>query len=171
MEHAIDFGILSLVEDDPEIVSRTIVNDQIYLVGARQSDIRHMASISLFDAAALPVIRPYNATVVAKRTDLRLAKSGRTQNVAVRTSASLMLELADLGLGYVMMPGCALPCRGYDLAQVPIEDVTITWTASTLRTRPPSAAVRAFEEILGNVISARAATGEWPDCRLIEGAF
>jgi hypothetical protein len=74
-------------------------------------------------------------------------------------------------LGYVMMPGCALPCRGYDLAQVPIEDVTITWTASTLRTRPPSAAVRAFEEILGNVISARAATGEWPDCRLIEGAF
>src|SRR3546814_11630633 len=87
------------------------------------------------DLSERPTIRQYNATVVAKRTDQRLARLGRSQNVVIKTSASMMLELAELGLGYVVMTGCAMGSRRYEMEAVPIAEISVTWTNSTLRTQ------------------------------------
>jgi LysR family nitrogen assimilation transcriptional regulator len=167
----IDFGVLSTIEDDAEIESRPIAHDKLYLFGPKGSGLAQLGSISYSELADWPAIRQHNATVAAKRTDQRMARSGRTQNVLVKTSSSLMLELADLGLGYVAMAGCALGSRRYDMESAPIADHSVTWTMSTLRTRPPSAAVKAFETVLGKAVRRRASSGEWPGVTLVEGAF
>lgn len=167
----IDFAVLTMVEDDPEIDSRPIAHDRAYLFGPKGCDLADLDEISLAELAARPTIRQYNATVVAKRTDQRLARLGREQNVVIKTSASMMLELVELGLGYVVMTGCAMVSRRYDMEAVPIADLSVTWTMSTLRTHPKSAAVNAFEDLLRQVIRARVAADEWPGVTLIEGAL
>src|SRR3546814_18297934 len=100
------------------------------------------------DLSERPTIRQYNATVVAKRTDQRLARLGRSQNVVIKTSASMMLELAELGLGYVVLTGCAMGSRRYDMEAFPIAELSVTWTIRTLRTHPKTAPVKLFAQIL-----------------------
>src|SRR3546814_12646003 len=82
-----------------------------------------------------------------------------------------MLELAELGLGYVVMTGCAMGSRRYEMEAVPIAELSVTWTISTLRTHPKTAAVNAFEALLRQVIRARVDAGEWPGVTPIEGAL
>src|SRR3546814_15951991 len=84
----------------------------------------------------------YNATVVAKRTDQRLARLGRSQNVVIKTSASMMLELAELGLGYVVMTGCAMGSRRYEMEAVPIAELSVTWTIRSEERRVGKECVR-----------------------------
>lgn len=167
----IDFAVLTMVEDDPEIESRPVVHDRLYLVGARGSGLAELDEISLTDFAQRPIIRQHNATVVVKRLNQRLARYGMSQEPVIRTSASMMLELAELGLGFVPMPGCAMGSRRYDLESTAIADMSVTWTMSRLRTRPPTAAVAAFEALLREAILARAASGVWPGVTLVEGAL
>ncbi|WP_166459381.1 LysR family transcriptional regulator [Amycolatopsis pithecellobii] len=164
----IDFAVLTTVEDDAEIESRPVVRDRMYLLGPKGSGLAELDDISLADLADRPTIRQYNATVAAKRNDQRLARVGRSQNVLIKTSSSMMLELADLGLGFVAMAGCAMGSRRYDMEAVPIADRAVTWTMSRLRTRPPTAAMKAFEAILAEVVRARVVGGEWPGAVLLD---
>ncbi len=167
----IDLSVLTMVEDDPEIESRPIANDRLYLLGAKGSGLAELDEISLADFAKRPIIRQHNATVVAKRLNQRLSRIGLSQNEALKTSASMMLGLAELGVGFVAMPGCAMDSRRYDLEAVPIADMSVTWTMSTLRTRPSTAATIAFEALVYQAIRTRVAAKEWPGVKLIAGAF
>ncbi|WP_157219550.1 LysR family transcriptional regulator [Flavisphingomonas formosensis] len=166
----LDFAVLTMVEDDPEIDSSPVANDAAFLFGPKGCGLAELNEISMADLAEQPTIRQYNATVVAKRTDQRLAKLGRSQNVVIKTSASMMLELSELGLGYVVMTGCAMGSKRYELEAVAIADLSVTWTISTLRMHPKTAAVNAFEALLRQAIRARVDAGGWPGVTLIEGA-
>ncbi|HEY0940008.1 MAG TPA: LysR family transcriptional regulator [Steroidobacter sp.] len=170
-ERYIDFAVLTMVEDSPEIDSRPIVHDRIYLLGAKGSGLAQMKEVPLAELAARPIIHQHNATVVVKRLNQRLTRFGREQNVVVKSTASMMLELAELGVGFVAMPGCALSSRRYELETAPITNFSITWTVSTLRTRPSSAAVKAYETLLRQAIRTRMSSGEWPGGTLVKGAF
>src|SRR3546814_497669 len=167
----LDFAVLTMVEDDPEIDSSPVAHDAAYLFGPKGCGLAELKEISMADLSERPTIRQYNATVVAKRTDQRLARLGRSQNVVIKTSASMILELAELGLGYVVMTGCAMGSRRYEMEAVPIAELSVTWTISTLRTHPKTAAVNAFEALLRQVIRARVDAGEWPGVTLVEGAL
>ncbi|QSE86722.1 LysR family transcriptional regulator [Rhodococcus koreensis] len=167
----IDFAVLTTNENDQEVAARPIVHDRVYLFGQKGSGLAELDEISLADLAERPTIRQHNAVVASKRTDQRLARFGRSQNVLVNTSSSMMLELADLGLGYVVMAGCATGSRRYEMETVPIVDHSITWTIGTLRTRPVTAAMTAFEALLTAEIRERAASGEWPGVVLIEAGL
>src|SRR3546814_5864697 len=75
-------------------------------------------------------------------TDQRLARLGRSQNVVIKTSASMMLELAELGLGYVVMTGCAMGSRRYEMEAVPIAELSVTWTIRSEERRVGKECVR-----------------------------
>lgn len=167
----IDFAVLTMVEDDSEIDSRPVAHDRTYLFGPKGSGLADLEEISLAELAERPTIRQYNATVVARRTDQRLARLGKSQNVVIKTSASMMLELAELGLGYVVMTGCAMHSQRFEMEAVPIADLSVTWTLSTLRNHPKTAAVEAFEALLRDVIRDRVDGGDWPGVTMIEGAL
>lgn len=167
----IDFAVLTMIEDDPEIDSRPIVHDRIYLLGAKGSGLAELEEVPLADLATRPIVQQLNATVVLKRLNQRLSRLGLSQTPVIKTSAPMMLELVSLGLGFVAMPGCAMGSRRYDLEAAPITDLSITWTMSTLRTHPATAAMNAFETLLSKAIRERVAAGEWPGATLIEGAL
>lgn len=167
----IDLAVLSTIEDDAEIESRPVVHDRLYLFGPKGSGLAELGVITYAELAERPAIRQHNATVAARRVDQRIARSGHSQNVLIKTSSSMMLELAELGLGYVAMAGCAVGSRRYDMETVPIADHSVTWTMSRLRTRPVTAAMSAFESVLGKAVRRRAASGEWPGVTLVEGGF
>jgi LysR family transcriptional regulator, nitrogen assimilation regulatory protein len=167
----LDFAVLATIENDPEIDSRPAVHDPMYLFGPHGSGLTELGTITLADLAEWPTIRQHNATAAAKRTDQLLARVGRSQNVLIKTSSSMLLELADLVHGFVTMPGCAMGSRRYDMEAVPITDHSVTWTVARLRTHPPTAAMKAFAGVLGQVVHARAAEGRWPGVTLVESAF
>ena len=167
----LDVAVLTAIENAPEIDARPIARDRVYLFGPKGSGLDDLSDISLADLADRPTIRQHNATVASRRTDQRLARFGRSQNVLVSTSSSMMLELADLGLGYVAMGGCAIGSRRYDMEKVLISDHSITWTLGKVRARPVTASMRAFESLLGRAMRKRVAAGEWPGAELVEGAF
>jgi DNA-binding transcriptional LysR family regulator len=143
----------------------------MYLFGPKGSGLAALGEVSLSELAQRPTIRQHNATVASRRIDQALAHFGQSQNVLVSTSSSMMLELADLGLGVVAMAGCALGSRRYDMEAVPIADHSVTWTAAKLRTRPSTAAIEAFRSMLGKAVRARAAGGEWPGVELFDGTI
>jgi LysR family nitrogen assimilation transcriptional regulator len=163
----LDFAVLTTHEHDPDVESRPIARDQMFLFGAKGSGLGDLHEISLSDFAQLPNIRQHNSTVAAKDINQVLAHFGQSQNVLVSTSSSMMLELADLGLGYVAIAGCAVGSRRYDMEAVPIIDHTVTWTVARLRSRPVTAAIEAFQNILDDAIRARVAAGDWHDVELI----
>src|SRR3546814_5432040 len=109
----LDFAVLTMVEDDPEIDSSPVAHDAAYLFGPKGCGLAELKEISMADLSERSAISQYNATVAAKRTDQRLARLGRSPNVAITTSASMMLDLAELGLGYVVKPGCAMGSQRY----------------------------------------------------------
>lgn len=168
--HYIDFAVLTMIEDDPEIDSRPIVHDRLYLLGARGSGLEQLDEVPIADLAVRPMIHQHNATVSVKRLTQRLSRLGLSQNAVIKTSSSMMLELAELGLGFVAMAGCGMGSRHYDLESVPIADFSVTWTISKLRNHPTTAAINAFEGFLRQVILDRVSAGEWPGVTLIEGA-
>src|SRR3546814_20512146 len=113
--------------DDPEIDSSPVAHDAAYLFGPKGCGLAELKEISMADLSERPTIRQYNATVVAKRTEQRLARLGRSPNVVIKTSAAMMLELAELGLGYFVMTGCTMGYRSYEMAAVPNGASPGTW--------------------------------------------
>src|SRR3546814_20092878 len=80
------------------------------------------------ELAHRPIIRQHNATVSLKRMSQKLSRHGLAVNTVIQTSSSMLLDLVEAGLGYVVMPGCALPLRGNNVQAVRIEGLTTVWT-------------------------------------------
>src|SRR3546814_20114037 len=71
----------------------------------------------------------------------KLSRHGLAVNTVIQTSSSMLLDLVEAGLGYVVMPGCALTLRGHNVQAVRIEGLTTVWTFGRLKTRPRPAAM------------------------------
>src|SRR3546814_14593225 len=65
----LDFAVLTMVEDDPEIDSSPVAHDAAYLFGPKGCGLAELKEISMADLSERPTLRQYNATVVAKRTE------------------------------------------------------------------------------------------------------
>src|SRR3546814_6326660 len=107
------------------------------------------------ELAHRPIIRQHNATVSLKRMSQELSRHGLAVNTVIQTSSSMLLDLVEAGLGYVVMPGCALTLRGHNVQAVRIEGLTTVWTFGRLKTRPRTAAIDVFDTLLRDRKSTR----------------
>src|SRR3546814_20302142 len=82
----LDFAVLTMVEDDPEIDSSPVAHDAVYLFGHKGCGLAELTEISMAYLSERTTIRQYNATVVAKRTDKRPERLARTQNAVIKIS-------------------------------------------------------------------------------------
>jgi LysR family nitrogen assimilation transcriptional regulator len=77
---------------------------------------------------------------------------------------SLCLELARRGLGYTVMPYCALHGQleeGSALSAAPIDKLSVTWALHVNRAREHAVVVRSLASALRNFISDQLKSGEW----------
>lgn len=166
----IDAAVLTMIESDPEIESRPIVHDKMYLFGQMDSDLGKYSEISLAELSRRPMIRPHNATMALKRMGQRLARHGLLSgDTVIETSASLMLDLVEKGLGFAAMPGLALTLNHGNVRAVPIAGLTHVWTFGRLKTRPRTAAVDAYEALLKETVKAKVASGELKSATVVHG--
>ena len=166
--HYIDAAVLTMLEDDPEIETRMLANDNHYLFGPMDSDLGELAEIPLTELARRPLIRQHNATVSFKRTGAKLSRHGLSLNNVLLTSSSMLLDLVEAGMGYVVMPGCALTLRRPNVRATRIEGAATIWTFGRIKTRPRTAAVNAFDVLLTDVMTTAVASGEWPSVTLLD---
>src|SRR3546814_732245 len=166
--HYIDAAVLTMLEDDAEIETRVLANDNRFLLGPKDSDLKDLDHVPMTELAHRPIIRQHNATVSLKRMSQKLSRHGLAVNTVIQTSSSMLLDLVEAGLGYVVMPGCALTLRGHNVQAVRIEGLTTVWTFGRLKTRPRTAAIDVFDTLLREVIKAKVASGEWPAVTLVD---
>src|SRR3546814_11170872 len=100
------------LEDDAEIETRVLANDNRFLLGPKDSDLKDLDHVPMTELAHRPIIRQHNATVSLKRMSQELSRHGLAVNTVIQTSSSMLLDLVEAGLGYGVMPGCALTLRG-----------------------------------------------------------
>ncbi|WP_198351160.1 LysR family transcriptional regulator [Flavisphingomonas formosensis] len=166
--HYIDAAVLTMLEDDAEIETRVLANDNQFLLGPRESDLKDLDHVPMTELAHRPIIRQHNATVSLKRMSQKLSRHGLAVNTVIQTSSSMLLDLVEAGQGYVVMPGCALTLRGHNVQAVRIEGLTTVWTFGRLKTRPRTAAIDVFDNLLREVIKPKVASGEWPAVTLVD---
>lgn len=166
--HYIDAAVLTMLEDDAEIETRVLANDNQFLFGPKDSDIRDLGEVPMTELAHRPIIRQHNATVSLKRMRQKLSRHGLNVNTVIETSSSMLLDLVEAGQGYVVMPGCALTLRRHNVHATRIDGLTTVWTFGRLKTRPRTAAIDVFDTILREVIKPKVASGEWPAVTLVD---
>nr|WP_255325764.1 LysR family transcriptional regulator [Sphingobium sp. 15-1] len=166
--HYIDAAVLTMLEDDAEIETRVLANDNQFLLGPKDSDLKDLDHVPMTELAHRPIIRQHNATVSLKRMSQRLSRHGLSVNTVIQTSSSMLLDLVEAGQGYVVMPGCALTLRGHNVQAVRIDGLTTVWTFGRLKTRPRTAAIDVFDTLLREVIKPKVASGEWPAVTLVD---
>lgn len=166
--HYIDAAVLTMLEDDAEIETRVLANDNQFLFGPMDSDLHGLEHVALTELAHRPIIRQHNATVSLKRIRQKLSRHGLTMNAVIETSSSMLLDLVEAGLGFVVMPGCALTLRGHNVHATRIDGLTTVWTFGRLKTRPRTAAIDVFDTILREVMKPKVESGEWPAVTLVD---
>src|SRR3546814_18219052 len=99
--HYIDAAVLTMLEDDAEIETRVLANDNRFLLGPKDSDLKDLDHVPMTELAHRPIIRQHNATVSLKRMSQKLSRHGLAVNTVIQTSSSMLLDLVEAGLGLV----------------------------------------------------------------------
>src|SRR3546814_12594788 len=90
--HYIDAAVLTMLEDDAEIETRVLANDNRFLLGPKDSDLKDLDHVPMTELAHRPIIRQHNATVSLKRMRQKLSRDRKSaikgKRVSVRVDHS-----------------------------------------------------------------------------------
>jgi LysR family nitrogen assimilation transcriptional regulator len=158
----IDLGVLSTPLAEPELTTEPLVNEQMRLIGPPGTSLGDRP-IALDRVAALPLIltpRPDSLRIVIENA---FEAIGRVPRVSIESEYAPMDELIRRGLGYAILPGCALAnsplSAGFPSA--PIRGLKVTWVLAHLGHSHISLAARKLAAIIRDLARARIATREW----------
>src|SRR3546814_9569113 len=84
--HYIDAAVLTMLEDDAEIETRVLANDNRFLLGPKDSDLKDLDHVPMTELAHRPIIRQHNATVSLKRMSQKLSRPGLAVNPVIQRS-------------------------------------------------------------------------------------
>lgn len=162
-------AILTDIDHDPDFVSTPLVRDGIMLVAPPDADLPQARQVTLRELSKHPMILPLYSTVGRRKVEQALAREGLRANWVIETNVPAIIPLISMGLGYATMPACALTGHATPLnvKMAPIADLGTTWTLSVPKTRPRTAAIAAFEDMVRRLTRDAVQTNAWPTAALI----
>ncbi|MDE6844992.1 MAG: LysR family transcriptional regulator [Lachnospiraceae bacterium] len=102
-DNQIDFAIYDKVVDRQTKTGRLLFHDNI--AACCSIDQYHKEKISLEDLSKMPLLLREKGSGMRSRIDAEFLKHGYTQNVAAESTSTLgLMELAETGLGYALVP-------------------------------------------------------------------
>lgn len=142
-----------------------LIREPLLLVGPVDAGLRPDRPASPEKLGGCKLILPGRPNLVRKSVDAYLKQHGQKfRRAADAETLQLCLSLVKDGLGYTVMPYCAMhdfPQMG-ELSATPIQGLHITWSLYVSQARRHSAGVRSTAQSLQRMMLGLVERGEWP---------
>jgi LysR family transcriptional regulator, nitrogen assimilation regulatory protein len=174
-EGLIDAGVMVCTERAPETFSTLpLLTEKLLLVGDSKAGLRLDTPVPLSRLGIAHMILPGRPNVIRAQVENAVRRAGyQYHNRFEAETLSLCLELTRRGLGYTVMPYCALHGqleKTTELTAAPISTLNIIWALHVNRAREHAVVVRSLTSALGAFISACVKSGEWRFVELARAA-
>lgn len=166
----IQAAVVTMVDRDPEIETRHIVSDGAYLIGPPDSTVVRDGKLDLKALTGQPMVLLTHTTNVRRELERVLAQARLRSDMVLEVNTLSLLDYVERGVGYSVVPACAV--AGFDrrnrLKVGLIDGFRSDWAVASLRGHPGTAALRAFETLLDDMLADLVARGAWPSARLVQ---
>lgn len=161
----IDVAVMDFQEaPGPGVEQTPLVREHLLLVGPAGADLDPTREIAPEQVGASPLILPGRPNAVRLSVDAYLKRNGQKyRRAADAETLALCLSLVKEGLGYTVMPYCALhddPQLAL-LARAPIQGLAITWSLYVSSARRHTAGVRSVSSSLEGEVQRLVKSGKW----------
>ncbi|MEC7760616.1 MAG: LysR family transcriptional regulator [Pseudomonadota bacterium] len=168
----LDSALIVEMEKVPEHFSTTpILSEGLMLVGNAASGLDIDTPVEIEDIHDLPIILPGPPSSISSHVASAVKRRGYRFNHAFEAeSLSLCIDLAQRGMGYTVMPYCALSSRldqDPDLTAAPIRDLNIVWKLCVNSSRPFSTSNNTLIHAMTDLIKSRVKSGDWRFAKLL----
>lgn len=160
----IDAAVLDFQETPGAGVEQTpLVREHLLLVGPPGAELDPSRRIAPEQLGASPLILPARPNAIRLSVDGYLKRHGQKyRRAADAETLALCLSLVKEGLGYTVMPYCALQeAQLAQLPRAPIQGLAITWSLYVSTARRHNTAVRQVANSLEAEMRRLVASGQW----------
>jgi LysR family transcriptional regulator, nitrogen assimilation regulatory protein len=161
----VDIAILiALRRPIPNADVRPLMTEQLYLIGPRNSGLSVKKPVDWTSLNGRVMILHSPPNYLRLRMDQVTHQKGLDFRVAAEVSTlPLMLRLVEKGVGYGVMPLCAIreALSENRLSAAPMRNVYVTWTLAVTRERPDARAIPEAVRIINEMINEQARRGTW----------
>lgn len=126
----LDTAIVSDIEPLAGLRGLEFLAETLYLAGPRGARLNRTSEARLEDVARLPMIVTSRPNALRVIVDRGLREAGLRTNIRLETdSTRMMLDLVQQGLGYTVIPYCAVArlLRERRLSAAPVPSMSVNW--------------------------------------------
>jgi len=160
----LDLAVVSSSEPRAALTHTPLVRESLFLIGARSAKLKSANPVPIEALAGLPLLltlKPNALRGIVEDAFKRARLDFRPQLES--NSIALMLDLAESGGGYSVLPYCAVQAqlRKRKLSVAPIEGMHVTWTVAASPRRSLSRQAQALVQMLRDSTRGCVASGDW----------
>lgn len=162
----VDAAVMLSTEHAPDAFNMMpLICEQLVLIGDKSAGLQLDTPVPISRVGAVEIILPGRPKSVRAHVENALHRVGlRYRSRFEAETPSLCLELTKRGLGFTVMPYCALHGRPDvgEFSAAPIRNLKVIWALYVNHSREYSVAVRALNTKLAAFINSQIASGLWP---------
>ncbi|MBI2260596.1 MAG: LysR family transcriptional regulator [Caulobacterales bacterium] len=168
----IQAAVVTMVERDPEVELRHLVSDGAYFIGPPDSTVVKDGQLDLKALIGQPLVLLSHTTNVRRELERVLAQARLSTDMVLEVNTLSLLNFVEQGVGCSVLPACAVAGfnRGRHLKVSLIDGFRSDWALASLRGHPGTAALKAFEDMMNDIIADLIERGDWPSARIAGGA-
>ena len=171
----LDIAVMTPMEKAPESFRHVpLIREQLLLVGDSKAALSLDRPVPLAALDNLDLILPGRPNVISGLVENSLHRAGLTYHNRFEAEAlSLCLELTKRGLGFTVMPYCAVHHRIGDadgLSASPIQGLHVMWSLYLNRSREHGVSTRLVVDLLRKAIASSIETQGWPFAEFVSKA-
>jgi len=141
-----------------------LVREPLVLVGGEGSELKPEEPVPVSRLDGLKLVLPGRPNVLRAQVEHTLERKGMSFHSLVETDTlTLCMDLARRGVGYTVVPACAVHYRGFGHTVVwaPIRGMYMTWALCENQARSHSPAVREGRRLAFDTVAEAISLGEW----------
>lgn len=141
-----------------------LVREPLVLVGGEGSELKPEEPVPVSRLDGLKLVLPGRPNVLRAQVEHTLERKGMSFHSLVETDTlTLCMDLARRGVGYTVVPACAVHYRGFGhtVFWAPIRGMYMTWALCENQARSHSPAVREGRRLAFDTVAEAISLGEW----------
>ncbi|HMO45963.1 MAG TPA: LysR family transcriptional regulator [Rubrivivax sp.] len=161
-------AVLTEVERDSELTLAKLAVEGACMIGPKSAGLSPTKALDLKQVAKQPLIMLPHTTRIRYQLERVLAKARVDANTIIEVNTLLLMKFVEAGMGFTILPACAIagsPAKDR-LSYTNIQGFESHWGLATVKRRPRSAAVNAFEAETRALLRELIEGGKWPSARL-----
>lgn len=126
----IDFAVLSAPVSEPQLDVRPFFTEPLVLVGPPDVVLPAKPELTIEDVADYPLILPMVPNASRMLIETAFEQHGRQPQVVLETDVAPIAQFIARGLGYTILPSCALLAQtlvSASMVHAPVAGLAITW--------------------------------------------